>query len=149
MTQPVERSPWHTIALLLARVSLGLYLIKVSAQKMFVAGQSLGQSYDAWMTMFHKTTPGFVPTFIATPYGYALPWLEMLIGILLVLGLFFRTAAVAAMLLLLSIYIALTAGGGGVAHHSLVFATFAFLLVFTGPGNISLQAMFPRRRRRG
>jgi uncharacterized membrane protein YphA (DoxX/SURF4 family) len=148
MTHQVEQAPSHAIALLLARVSLGLYLLNAGMHKLFVSGQSLSQSYAGWMDMFHKTAPSFLPGFIATPYGYAFPWLEMLIGALLVLGLFFRVTTIAGAILLLSIYIAQLVGGGPFMHHSLVFALFSIWLCCTGPGPISLDALTPRRRKR-
>lgn len=147
MSQTTESSALHTISLLLARAALGGYLVTVGYGKLFGKGISLSQSYEAWMGMYQKSTPAFLPSFIATPYGYAFPWLEMSIGLLLIFGAFYRVTTIAAMVLLLSIYTAMLSGGGSFAHQSAVFAMFALMMSFTGPGRLSLDAIMPQRKR--
>lgn len=155
MINPSPHSIGHRVALLLVRVSLGVYLFSAGMHKAFMPGKSIGESAQAWMTGYRAKVPSFLPNFIATPYGYAIPWLEMTLGLLLIAGLFFRVTTVATTLLLLSIAVAVVAeagsfsGGGATAvHHSIVLATVCMLLFFTGAGGFSVDAMLPKRRRR-
>lgn len=147
MSSPSAHSLGHRIALLLVRLSLGVYLFSAGWGKAFKPDMTLAQSAAAWMEGYQKMTPPWLPTFIATPYGYAIPWLEMLTGGLLVLGLFFRFTTLVTTFMLASIAIAVVADKGSVIHHSIVMTTFAFLLFFTGPGGLSIDALLPRRRR--
>lgn len=151
MTNPSPHSVAHRIALLLVRLSLGIYLFVAGVNKAFMSGDSLGESAAAWMEKYTAKIPPFLPDIIAIPYGYAIPWLELILGLLLVLGLFFRVTTLATAFLLLSIGIAVAAEKGSVAglnHHSIILATVCLLLYFTGPGGFSVDAMLPKRRRR-
>lgn len=155
MISPSQHSIGHRVALLLVRLSLGVYLFSAGMHKAFMPGKSMGESAEAWITGYRAKVPPFLPNFIATPYGYAIPWIEMTLGLLLIAGLFFRVTTVATMLLLLSIAVAVVAeadslsGGGSTAvHHSIVFSAVCLLLFFTGPGGFIADAMLPKRRRR-
>lgn len=151
MIHPAQNHLLHQIALLLARLSLGIFLIKVAIGKVYEPGKSISQSITDWMTKYHSQTPSFIPGFIATPYGYAIPWLEIILGLLLVLGLFFRVTTLAITFLLISIAIAIIAQAGtpiSAIHFSVVMATLSLLLFFTGPGQLSVDASLRKRRRR-
>jgi putative oxidoreductase len=123
-------------AILLNRVALGLYFViagwgKVSAGvASFVAGP------------YAKQTPPWLPSAVAVPYGYALPFIELLGGLLLIAGLFGRVVPLVLSLLLLSIAVALkfAINVQGPFHHSVVFATLAVLLAAIGPGRWSVDA---------
>jgi|GEM_PF-742982 uncharacterized membrane protein YphA (DoxX/SURF4 family) len=159
MINPSQHSMLHRIALLLVRLSFGAYLFFAGFNKLYVKGGSLGAAIDAWMKKYNDTLPdwldsGWANTIIATPYGYALPWLEIILGLLLALGLFFRATSAVLTFLLATIAIAVVTQAGNISgadklgvHHSIVMACFAFLLIFTGPGGFSLDSMLPRRRR--
>ena len=77
---------------LLARLVLGVVLVVAGALKI---GNPLGaaravQAYDV------------LPFEVARWVGYALPWLEIVVGVLLVLGLFTRVSAAIGTLLMLA-----------------------------------------------
>ncbi len=156
MLTPSQHSLLHRIALLLIRLSLGAYLFFAGYNKAFKMGATLGESAKAWMANgYNPKVPAWLPGFIATPYGYAIPWLEMLCGLLLVLGMFFRSSAAATTFLLASIAVAVVADAGSISgsdrlgvHHSIVMACVAFLLIFTGPGGFSIDALLPKGRRK-
>lgn len=127
---------WLNLAILLNRVLLGSYMAWVGFGKVrggvgkFVHGR------------YAETTPDWLPSAIATPYGYALPWLELIPGVLLILGLFHRAAALVTAGVLLSIAVAMNfgfGGGGPPLHHSVIMCGLALLLAVTGPGRLSIE----------
>lgn len=155
MNNPAQHSILHQIALFLVRLTFSIYIFSAGFGKAFKTGKSISESAAEWMNYYNTQKPSFIPGFVATPYGYAIPWLEMILGLLLLVGLFFRVTTIATTLLLISIAIAVIAntsslGGGGptAIHSSLVMAAFCAVLYFTGPGKISVDAMLPKRRHR-
>jgi len=68
-----------------------------------------------------------LPTLLVTPFAYALPWLEALVALYLLIGLLLRpTAIVTAALLVMftgAIIISLLRGGAAVAHGCGCFST--------------------------
>lgn len=83
---------------LLARLALGVVLLVAGALKI---GNPLGaaravQAYDV------------LPFEMARYVGYALPWLEVIMGILLILGLFTRISAWVGTLLMLAFVIGIS-----------------------------------------
>jgi uncharacterized membrane protein YphA (DoxX/SURF4 family) len=145
------------VALLLTRVTIGLYLMLAGVGK--VRGEmgdlpgSLGSFYRG---PFTSMQPGWLPDFFAAPYGYVLPWAEVIIGALLILGLFGRTMAALVALMILSFTIALAmqhgltakpaGSGGGPFSANYIQVAAAFLLACTGPGTISLDRILRGRR---
>lgn len=147
MLKPAQHALLQDIALLAVRLSLGAYLFFAGIRKAFSHGMDFGQSMTAWMEKYHASTPSFVPSFVATPWGYVIPWLEIALGVLLVLGLFFRVTTAALTLMMLSIAVAVMAESGTPLHHSVIITTVAFLLIFVGPGRFSGDALLRGRRR--
>lgn len=147
MLKPAQHALLQDIALLLVRLSMGLYLFFAGIRKAFSQGWDIRQSAKDWMVKYDAMTPSFVPSFIATPWGYAIPWLELILGALIVLGLAFRITSAATTLMLLSIAIAVWAGDGNWLHHSGILVTVSFLLFVTGPGKLSIDALLPSRLR--
>lgn len=125
-------------AVLLCRVLLGLYMLLAGWGK--VRG-GVGAFVDG---SFSKMTPPWLPRFVALPFGYALPWIELIGGALLIVGLFGRVTAAVLGLLLLSITIAVAQSDGitsgpGPFHHAPIFMGLAFLLAALGPGQFSVD----------
>jgi uncharacterized membrane protein YphA (DoxX/SURF4 family) len=139
---PFNHPAWIDISILLARVALGMYMLIAGWNKMrdipgFVNGS------------FAKMTPAWLPDSIARPYGYVLPALEVLCGLALMLGFFSRLAAGVITFLLVSIAVAsisatgtLAGGAPGPMHHSIVFATLAFVLTIVGSGRLALDPLY-------
>jgi len=156
MLTPSQHSLLHRVALLLVRLSLGAYLFFAGFNKAFKMGDTLGASARNWMEKgYTPKIPDWLPAFIATPYGYAIPWLEMGLGLLMALGLFFRSVAAGTTFMLATIAVAVVVDAGSISgsdklgvHHSIVMACIAFLLIFTGPGGFSLDGLLPRGRRK-
>lgn len=137
---------WFHLTSLLARAALGLYFLLAGVGK--VRGElqnGLGTFYEG---SFQGLQPEWLPTFFAAPYGYALPWAEVIVGAMLVLGLATRISATLIALMLLSFTIALmmakgvTGGGPGPFHANVVMIALALMLLVLGGGAISIDAAF-------
>lgn len=117
----MSRARWRDHVGLVARVVLGVVLLVAGGLKI---GNPLGsaravQAYDV------------MPFEVAKYIGYALPWLEIVLGLLIVLGLFTRVCAVLGGLLMLAFVVGISqawargltidcgcfGGGGEVASH--------------------------------
>lgn len=126
--------------LLLARVPLGVYFALAGFAKVkagvpeFVAGSM-------------KAIPPFMPEILGKAYLYALPFVELVVGGCLVVGLLGRLSALLATLMLISFTIAVTGlkDDPKPFHSNLVYLGVALCLTLIGPGRISIDAMFPRR----
>lgn len=132
-------------ALLFNRLALGVWFVMAGCGKVFDLGMG------KWMTMFKAMAPTWMPDVITTPCGYALPFIEIAVGALLVAGLFGRVVASIMMLRLISAII----GAPGLAHEQMPFhpnvflTTLAFLLVVTGPGRLSVDQVCCKKSRTG
>lgn len=143
MTNPFNHPAMVDISLLSARLTLGLYMLLAGWTK---TTGGLAKFADG---PFMNMKPDWLPEAVARPYGYALPVLELLTGLLLMLGLFTRWAGGIMALMLLSIFVAavtengITGGQkGGAFHYSLILATIAFVLAIVGPGRLGLDPLY-------
>lgn len=136
--------PVSSFVILLNRLSLGLYFAIAGWGKLLGEfNNGFGSFYRS--DSFRGLQPSWLPDFAAAPYGYALPALELVLGVLLVIGLFGRIAALGVALVLISIALALLdAGryfdGPGPYHHTAVMITLAIMLALIGPGGFSIDA---------
>ncbi len=100
----------------------------------------------------HLSLPPFLrvprlPAFIAAPYAYALPWLELVFGGLLMLGIWNRVSAGVATLIFLSILVAWLDAGNLLPRHMLmIYTPLAAWYFFEGPGRFSMDTVLSRRR---
>lgn len=130
-----------SIAILLSRLTLGMYVFLAGWGKVF------DQGLKEWMEFYNGMRPGWLPEWFAVPYGYFVPWGEMIVGALVVLGLLGRIGALGMTLMLMSFTVALVnklgvAGGGpGAFHTNFILIALAILLSVMGPGKISLDAL--------
>ena len=144
------------LAILFARLVLGFYFVYAGFAK--VRGeltQGFGSFYNS--AFYQSMQPGWMPDVFAAVYGYALPWVELTIGLLLMLGLFGTIAAVLVALTLISIIFALLGAGQlfafqsaydspGPYHANLVFFALALLLTIGGPGRYSVDQHWRRKK---
>lgn len=139
-------SPGGEIAKLLTRVTLGWFLFHQGWGKV-AQDWTVGAGSFYRGGQFQNNLPEWLPNLIAAPYGYALPWVELVFGALLVLGLFNRITAGVATLVFSSILIAWLQAGNLLPRHMLmIYAPLAAWFFFSGPGRYSLDGWFARRR---
>lgn len=133
-----------SVLLLLNRLAIGWYFAAAGWNK--VQGElssGLGSFYRS--DSFQGRNPDWLPSFLAIPYGYALPWVELGFGALLMVGLFGRVSAGVLTLVSLSIAIALLGAGELLpSHHVMVFVALAFMLCALGPGRYSIDGAISR-----
>lgn len=138
---------WLTdLSLMLVRGTVGLYLCLAGIAK--VRGElenGLGSFFNGPFTAMQ---PSWLPSWFSAPYGYALPWAEVVVGALLALGLLSRVMAAGTFLMLLSFTIALAMmhgidaqpdGPPGPFSANYIQVSAAFLLIWSGPGRWSLD----------
>ena len=152
---PQTRQTLVDIGFLLLRVSIGLYLLLAGIGK--VRGEFNNGFGSFYRGSFKSMQPEWLPNALAAPYGYALPWAEVVVGALLILGLFGSIAAALTGLMILSFTIALAlkfgsitaqpadARGGAFSANYIQIAA-CFLLTFVGPGAISLDRVIRKKR---
>lgn len=138
--------PLFHVALLLNRVLIGLYLLLAGVGKI---GGGVGNFVEKG---FKPMQPPWLPDALGLPYGYALPFLEVIIGAMLIVGLLTRIASWATLLMILSFTIAITAQGNLTNHGpgpfsgNLIYITLLFLLGIVGGGRFSLDRLILKRK---
>ena len=141
------------VGLLLCRITLGgMFLLSGLIKVMGEINDGPGTFRNGY---YAKMQPSFVPDLVAAPYGYALPWLELVLGALLLVGLFGRVAALLIALVMASILISqinaygLSATDGPAPFNpNYVLLSLALLLTLLGPGRLSADAVLARRKRK-
>ncbi len=89
---------------------------------------------------FVKARPPWLPPIAHQLYGYGLPFVELATGVLLILGLYARTAAALQAAILASIMIALgVTAASGPYDKNVVFFGLALLLAVLGPGRFAVR----------
>jgi thiosulfate dehydrogenase [quinone] large subunit len=86
-----------SLAYALLRVTLGLNIF-IHGISRLVGG--VGNFVTSMIKMFQNT---YLPTAVVVPFGYALPWLETAIGLLIIIGFRTREALVSGALLILAL----------------------------------------------
>jgi uncharacterized membrane protein YphA (DoxX/SURF4 family) len=135
-----------SVGLLIARIPIAVYFILAGWMKVSSIGVGKFVQESA------ASVPHFIPPVLGHAYLYALPWTEMLMGTLLLLGLAGRFAALIMSLILISIIIAVTGPvakpGALMLHQNIVFLGLTIGLMLAGTGRISLDPYVLRPRKR-
>lgn len=131
------------VALLLCRLSLGFLFFFAGLRKM-MPFDSIGSNLSGFVN--NAVVPNApLPEILAKAYGYALPFVELIAGIFLILGLFTRTSATLIGLMLLSFIIAFGIKWwpeqGPAYDSNVVFLTLALLLAVVGAGAWGIDGM--------
>ena len=132
--------------ILLTRISLGWYVMNAGWEK--VQRELAGGAGTFLRSDTFQRRSDILPEFLATPFGYMWPWLELSSGFLLIIGLFARTTAAVMAWLLLSITIAVVSSGDEFfpRHYLMVFVPLALLLCALGPGRYSVDSFRQAQR---
>jgi len=111
------------------RVTLGTIFLTTGVVKF---GLGLGNFAGATQQQF----AGKLPVLLITPFAYSLPFLEVTVGALLVIGLFNVTALVLSGLLLLALTFAMTVQNDtAVIAHNLTYVVITFVLLWLADHN--------------
>lgn len=133
------------IAKSLTRVALGWFLLHQGWGKV-VQDWTEGPGTFYRGNQFQNNNPDWLPTIIAAPYGYSLPWIELIAGALLLLGLLNRLSAGVSTLIFLSIAVAWLDAGNLLPRHMLmVYTPLAAYFFLTGPGRFSVDTLLAER----
>jgi putative oxidoreductase len=137
-------TPWClSVAVLPARLAMGLLLVFAGWMKVHDMG--VGEFVEKYYT---PAIPSWLPHALAIPYGYFIPWIELIGGAMLVLGLLGRLTAVVLTLLMVSIVIATgLKPDQSPFNTTLIYISLTILLAATGPGRLSLDALLFRGTR--
>lgn len=129
------------VGLLLMRLSLGAFFALAGLRKIQMGVGEFVQG------PYQRNVPEWLPGFIATPYGYALPFAELLLGLTLMAGIFSRISAVLVSMMLVSFMIAATGLGHEryPFHPNVIYLSVALALAFMSPGKLSLDALWCKR----
>ncbi len=145
------------VALLLCRLSLGGMFLLSGFGKVMGELKGFPENLGAFRNGYYAVLqPSFVPDLIATPYGYALPWIELILGALLVLGLFGRVTALLVSFVMVSILVSQVNAHGITAtddpgppfNPNYVLLSLALLLTLLGPGKLALDTLLRGRKKR-
>lgn len=134
----------QSLGFLLARIGLGATFFAAGLNKFLMEGGVRG-----FVTKVTPTASQYMPENLANLYVNALPYAEIAIGALLVLGLLTRVIALLTATLLVSFIIAATGIviPPAAVHANVAYLSLALLLVLCGPGRMSLDAVLWGRRR--
>lgn len=124
---------YNDVALLLLRVGVGGLMIWLQGWS------NLYRGFTRWKVLgMHLKHLGI--TFLPVVWGFLAAFAETFGCVLLILGLFFRPAA---LLLFLTMVVAavmeVNVNGWGGAHHAMNLAILFFALIFIGPGKYSID----------
>lgn len=101
---------------------------------------------------FSALQPSWLPDAMALPYGYVLPWAEIVIGAALAAGLFTRISAALTLGMLLSFTIVLVGANGlsggspGPFHPNFLMIFGAIVFVGMGPVRLSVDQLLAKKR---
>ncbi|MFP4203823.1 MAG: DoxX family protein [Opitutales bacterium] len=146
-TPSLPSQPSWSVLLLLNRLSVGWYLAVAGWAK---AQGELENGLGAFFKgdNYQNRVPEWLPEWLAAAHGYAVPWVELIFGVLLFIGLFTRTSAWVLFLLFISIAIAVLGQGELFPkHHIMVFLTISLLPALYGSGRYGIDPYLPSRNK--
>lgn len=129
-----------SLAYLLLRATLGLNIF-IHGLSRLLSGP---RQFTTFLVHAFETTP--LPPSLVTTFGYALPWVETLLGFFLLVGLFTRPALVGGAVLILILTFGTTLRQDWeTAGLQLIYAVlYAILLALHAGNRYSLDTLFRR-----
>lgn len=147
MFNPFKSGASVNLGLLLTRLPIGCFFLIAGYQKVFNMG--VGQFVD--FAVKNGSAPRVVPADWVHTYLHAIPYLEMAIGAMLILGLFARIGGLVGALMILSYIIGYTGFRGDLTslpfHPNFIYLGLLLAVLMVGPGHMSLDGMLFAKRR--
>lgn len=138
----LDNGSWPAVwGAFLLRFSLGLLYLVAGLGKV-IGGTAGFREYISGQ--FAKT---WLPGFMVVPFGYVIPWAELALGVLLVLGLLRPVALVLGSLLMLALAFGMmvTQNWPTVAANLVYVALYAAALFTTRWDKLALDTLWPRK----
>lgn len=135
-----------SVALLLNRLSLGVLFLLAGVRKLLPAeGATVMDKMNGFASFVASKAP--LPEVLGKAYGYALPWSEIIVGLLLIVGLFTRVSAALIGLMLVSFLMAMGLEwwpeGGPAYSKNVILLTLSLLIVVAGSGRFAIKPAGP------
>ena len=136
------------VTLLLNRLALGVLFALAGVRKLLPSGEAgIWDKMKGFAAYTADKAP--LPEIMGKIYGYALPWAEILAGVLLVLGLVSRAWSVVIALMLVSFLIAMGVewwpSSGPAYSKNIILLTLALLLAVLGSGKFAIKPDGPMK----
>jgi uncharacterized membrane protein YphA (DoxX/SURF4 family) len=128
------------LGLLLARIPLGGLFLMGGLMK--IAGKD---GVSGFVSSAMSNVPAFLPPALGKGYLYALPFVELITGAMVLLGIFTRINALVQALILISIIIAMGIQGPMISNVVLLGIALQFALV--GGGDISVERVIGGKKK--
>ena len=149
MKNPLKSDASASLGMLLARLPVGAFFLIAGYDKLRGGIEKFVDAVSSSATPPPWAPPGSVHTFL-----HVLPFLEVAVGALLLLGLLTRVGALIASLMVLSFIVGYTHLHGVSAsdqslpfHPNLIYLGLLLALVFVGPGRFSLDGVLFGRKK--
>jgi uncharacterized membrane protein YphA (DoxX/SURF4 family) len=131
-----------SVALLLNRLTLGVLFVLAGVRKLMPTAEvNIVEKMNGFASFVASQAP--LPEALGKFYGYALPWTEIVAGLLLVIGLVSRLSAVLIGLMLLSFIIAMGPDwwpeSGPAFSKNFILLTLCILLAVAGSGKFAVK----------
>src|SRR5437764_10262345 len=147
MPNPLHSARSANLGLLLARLPVGVLFCLAGYQKVAHIGVSKFVAENS------DKVPHYMPAWFGKPFLTGLPFMEIVLGATVVIGLFTRLSGLLLSCLLVS-FIMITGvhdgSGGWPFNPNFLFLGTALMLLFAGGGGISMdRKLFLRRQAKG
>jgi putative oxidoreductase len=141
MKNPIQSERATSLGLLLGRLPMGAFFLMAGITK-------LRMGVPEFVTKYCPNIPPQVPQAWGEAYMHAIPYMEVVVGAMLILGLFGRLAGLVGALLVITFTVGLTGiqQSGVPFHPNLIYIGLLLMILLTGAGRISLDGLMFRRR---
>ena len=141
MRNPLKTENSHGLGMLAARIPMGVFFLALGYGK-FHGG------VDSFVSTYIGHVPPNVPHEWGMRYLQAIPYAEMAVGALLILGLFTRLAGFVGAAMVVTFMVGVT--GWRMAplpfHPNIIYIGLLLAIFLVGPGKLSLDGMLFKRR---
>lgn len=143
MKNPLKTPSSNSLGLLLARLPIGAFFLLAGYSKI-----KMGIANFVETASHSPRVPASVSPQLVSGYLHALPFLEILVGAVLIIGLSTRVAGLLGALMVISFIVCFTGleSQGSPFTPNLIYAGILLLVFFAGPGRVSLDGLIIGRR---